>query len=393
MIKREFYLSQIRPFYDSDLIKVITGVRRCGKSVILNAIKDEIAERSDNVIYLNFEELEVSERISSPIDLVEYVKLNRKKSKCYVFLDEIQVLDKWQMALKDLRLRDASIFITGSNSKLLSSEFMTYLSGREVSFRVRPFVYKELLEYSKELGKTVTPLDYLIFGGFPARIEQQGEKETTRYLNELKETIVIKDLLLRHKVKKDVLFRKIVDYVMKSNSRIFSSKSIYDYMRNERFNCSINTIIKYIDYLKQAYLIESIDQYSVKAKRELLYYSKIYLCDVGFNSVLKPDGAYDLEHNLENIVYNELVFMGYELTTCRINEKEIDFRAVKDGKTYYIQVAYMAAHPATYEREFSPFKTIDNNNQKILISLDPIDLSTSVVRHIKFEDFLLLDSL
>ena len=393
MIKREHYLEQIRPFYESDLVKIITGVRRCGKSVILESIRDEISQKTDNIIYLNFEKVDIIEQIPSYISLVRYVDSRRKAGKCYLFLDEIQILDKWQLALKDLRLKDISIFVTGSNSALLSGEFITYLAGREVSFRVRPFVFKEIQEYAAQLGKVVTPSEYLVFGGFPARFEYNSESECMKYLSELKETIVLKDLILHYRIKNEILFRKIVNFVLKNNSRVFSSKSVFDYIRNEQLKCSVNTILKYLKYLEEAYLIDKIEQYSTKAKRDLIYYSKVYLCDVGFNSISRTEGVYDLEHNLENIVYNELKYMGYDVKTYKLNEKEVDFRAVKNGKTYYIQVSYMASNPQTYEREFSAFKSLDNNNQKIIITLDPVDLSTSVIKHIKFEDFLKLKEL
>lgn len=393
MIKREHYLNQIRPFYESDLVKIITGVRRCGKSVILESIRDEISKKTDNIIYLNFEKVDVIEQIPSYISLVKYVNSIRKAGKCYLFLDEIQILDKWQLALKDLRLKDISIFVTGSNSALLSGEFITYLAGREVSFRIRPFVFKEIQKYANQLDKTITSSDYLVFGGFPARFEYDNESEYIKYLSELKETIVLKDLILHYRIKNEVLFRKIVNFVLKNNSRVFSSKSVFDYIKNEHLSCSVNTILKYLKYLEEAYLIDKIDQYSAKAKRDLIYYSKIYLCDVGFNSISRADGVYDLEHNLENIVYNELKYMGYDVKTYKLNDKEIDFRATKDGKVYYIQVSYMASNLQTYEREFSAFKSLDNNNQKIIITLDPVDISTSTIKHVKFDDFLRAEEL
>ncbi|MDE7132396.1 MAG: AAA family ATPase [Lachnospiraceae bacterium] len=171
MIYREHYIKPVREFYESDLIKIITGIRRCGKSVILEHIMQEIRQTTDNIIYLNFEDKRVSANIMDDGTLIEYVESHRKTGKCYLFFDEIQVLKGWQNACKTLRLYDYSLFITGSNSKLLSSEFTKELSGRYVSFRIRPFVYKEILEYVKELGKEVSVTDYLVWGGFPKRFE------------------------------------------------------------------------------------------------------------------------------------------------------------------------------------------------------------------------------
>ena len=170
MIQREHYIEQVRPFYESDLIKIITGIRRCGKSVIMEQIIKEMAEKTDNIIYLNFEDKKVSANLTNADQLISYIEENKKDGKCYLFFDEIQTLDGWQDACKTLRLYNYSLFITGSNSKLLSGEFTKELSGRYVAFRVRPFIYKEIVEYCKELGKEVSVTDYLVWGGFPKRL-------------------------------------------------------------------------------------------------------------------------------------------------------------------------------------------------------------------------------
>ncbi len=381
MIYREHYIKLIREFYDSDLIKIITGVRRCGKSVILGQIKKEIEQKTDNVIYLNFEDKKILANISSSDSLIEYIEKNKKEDKCYIFLDEIQMLDNWQIVCKTLRLYNNSIFITGSNSKLLSKEFARELSGRYVAFRIRPFVYKEILEYTKSLGKECSVIDYLIWGGFPNRFEFKTDEARNRYLNDLDDTIVINDLINRYKIKKDSLFKSLVNYILRSNSRIISAKSIHDYIKGKNENCSINTIIKYLSYLREAYIIEDIKQYSTKTKSELSYYSKIYNVDVCLNSIRCMDNRYDLTHNLENIVYNELSYMGYSLNVFNNNGKKIDFIAIKDNKKYYIQVAYSVADEKAYNREFSAFANMDNLSQKIIITNDEIDYSTSVVKH------------
>ena len=261
MIYREHYISQVREFYDSDLIKIITGIRRSGKSIILEQIKDEIMKKNKNVISLNFEDKRISSNIIDAKSLIEYVEKNRKKGKCYIFLDEIQTLEGWQEACKTLRLDNNSVFITGSNSKLLSKEFTKELSGRYVAFRVRPFVYKEIIKYCKELGKECSITDYLVWGGFPKRFEFNTEEAQIRYLNDLDDTIVINDLMNRYKIKKENLFKSLVNYVLRSNSRIFSAKSIHNYIKEKHENCSINTIMKYLDYLEEAYIIETVKQY------------------------------------------------------------------------------------------------------------------------------------
>lgn len=393
MLKREHYLSKIRGFYGSDLIKVITGVRRCGKSVVLEEIKNELSQESKNIIYLNFEHAKDLAATPNSMSLINYVEKNRKRGKCYVLLDEVQNVENWPEAVRTLRLENNSVFITGSNSKLLSREFLNELSGRFVSFQIRPFVYQEIVDYAKQLRRKTSVLDYLIWGGFPKRFEFKTEEEMKSYLYDLEATIVVHDVISRYKIRNEALFKRLVNFVLKSNARIFSAKSVYDYIKNEQISCSINTIIKYIEYLKEAFVIEEIPLYSSKAKRELIYYGKLYNIDVCFNSLRADNARYDLEHNLENIVYNELIYRGYKVKLFNINGHEIDFHCVKGGKTFYVQVAYSVINEKTYEREMKPFSMLDNAHQKILITTDDIDYSTSTVRHIKLKDFLLLDEL
>lgn len=389
MIIREKYLSLIRGFYESDLVKVITGVRRCGKSVILESIMNEIKEQTDNIIYLNFEKTSDFIKASNYSKIIEYVNTNRKDGKCYCFFDEIQEIENWQIAIKDLRLENCSIFITGSNSKLLSSEFITLLSGRFVSFRIRPFVYKEI----QKLSPNTTVTDYLIWGGFPGRFVFKSEQDTRIYLNDIENTIVINDLIKRYKIKNETAFKKIVYFILSSNARIFSIRSIHKTLKSDFPNIALTTVARFIEYVKNAYIIDEIAQFSTKTKRELRYYGKIYNCDVAFNSLRALNNRYDLDHNLENIVYNELLYMGYELKVFDNKGKEIDFLATRGGKTYLVQVAYSVVDEKAYNREFSAFSNIDNTNQKILITNDDIDFSTSTVRHLKLKDFLLKEDL
>ena len=391
MIKRERYIAPIRDFYESDLIKIITGVRRCGKSVILSQIRDEIAEKTDNIIYLNFEDKFETGGIDSCQKLLDYVYSKRKGSKLYLFFDEIQELDGWQTACKTLRLHNASVFITGSNSKLLSGEFTKELSGRFVSFRIRPFVYRELSEYAVELGKEVPVSDYLVWGGFPGRLEQMTENAQRQYLTDLNATIVINDLIQRYHIKKAELFTAIVNFILRSNARIISSSSVHTYIKQNHSDCSINTVISYLGYLEEAYIIESIGQYSTKVKRELAFFKKVYNCDVSLNSLRSPDNRFDLTHNLENIVYNELLYQSFTLSVFDNGGKEIDFLATKGNKKYYIQVAYSVADEKAYKREFGAFEGLSQLDRKIIITNDDVDFSTSNVEHISLKKFLTED--
>ena len=393
MITREHYLKQIRPFYDNDLIKIITGIRRCGKSVILKQVQDELKIEGKNCLFLDFELKPIRNMIPDADALIGYVSERLGVEKLYLFLDEIQNVTDWNEACRTLRLYNCSVFISGSNSKLLSKEFTKELSGRYISFRVRPFIYKEALEYAEQCGKLYNITDYLVWGGFPASIAQDNIDAKKRYLNDLNDTIVYNDLENRYKIRKKEVFERIVDYILISNARIFSAKSITDYMKGKNISVSVPTVIKYLEYLKEAYVITDVALYSPKAKAKLNYYYKLFDEDVSLNSIRVTGTRFDLTHNLENIVFNELLFMGYDVSVYDNKGKEIDFRAEKNGKTFLVQVAYSVAEEKAYNREFAAFANLDNTMKKILISNDDIDYSTSTVYHYKLKDFLIMNEL
>ena len=393
MIIREHYISQIRPFYESDLIKIITGIRRCGKSVILRQVMKEMEDMGKRCLFLDFDLRPTRKEIPDVDALISYVKERLKDDKLYVFLDEIQNIPLWNEAVRTLRLYNASIFITGSNSKLLSKEFTKELSGRYVSFRIKPFVYREAKEYADQIGREFTISDYLVWGGFPAAIGQPDIESLKRYLNDLNSTIIYNDLENRYGIRKRDIFERIVDFILISNARIFSAKSIADFMKSQNVSISVPTIIKYLGYLKEAYVIEEVSLYSPKAKSKLNYYCKLYDEDVSMNSIRISGNRYDLTHNMENIVLNELIFMGYEISVYSHRNREIDFRAVRDGKVYLVQVAYSVAEDKAYDREFSAFSDIDNTMKKIIITNDDVDYSTSTVFHYRLRDFLEMDEL
>ena len=305
----------------------------------------------------------------------------------------MQLVKDWNIACRSLRLENLSLFITGSNSKLLSKEFTKELSGRYVSFGVRPFVYKEIAEYATQLGKSYPISGYLVYGGFPKVIELPDKESVTQYLNDLNQTIIINDIMNRYRIKKTELFKRLVNYVLISNSRIFSANSVQHYLASEKLNCSINTVMKYLSYLEEAYVIRKVPQYSTRAKRELAFFAKIYDEDVSFNTIRQHKGRFDLTHNLENVIYNELIYMGYEVSVFTKGTQEIDFLAVDGGKEYLIQVAYSIAEDSTYNREFALFKTLDQSRKKIIITNDDINYSTSTVEHISLSRFLSMTSL
>ena len=392
MISREHYLQQIRPFDESKLVKIVTGIRLCGKSVIMDQIETELRQSGKKTLMLNFEDRSVSALITTVDELIDYISQYLGKEKLYVFLDEVQMIEQWNVACRTLRLKNVSLFITGSNSKLLSKEFTKELSGRYVAFRVRPFVFLEIQEYVKELQHDYSISDYLVFGGFPQAIEFPTKQARLRYLNDLDDTIVINDILNRYKIRKDNLFRRLVNYIMISNARIFSANSVQKFLKGQGFECSLNTILKYLSYLEEAYVISPIRQYSTKAKRELKYYQKLYVEDVSFNSIRQTDGHWDITHNLENIVYNELLYRGFNLFVFREGRQEVDFLAEKNNRQYLIQVAYSIAEESTYRREFALFNKLDQTREKIIITNDDFDFSTSTVRHINLKEFLINES-
>lgn len=394
MIIRNHYIDQIRPFFESDLIKVITGIRRCGKSVIMSQIADEFRSAGKPVLFINFESIEFSSSIPDAPALVAFVKERLSETeKLYVFLDEVQLVKDWNIACRSLRLENLSLFITGSNSKLLSKEFTKELSGRYVSFGVRPFVYKEIAEYAAQLGKSYPISDYLVYGGFPKVVELPDKESVTQYLNDLNQTIIINDIMNRYRIKKTELFKRLVNYVLISNSRIFSANSVQHYLASEKLNCSINTVMKYLSYLEEAYVIRKVPQYSTRAKRELAFFAKIYDEDVSFNTIRQHKGRFDITHNLENVIFNELIYMGYDVSVFTKGTQEIDFLAVDGGKEYLIQVAYSIAEDSTYNREFALFNTLDQSRKKIIITNDEINYSTSTVEHISLSRFLSMTSL
>ena len=393
MILREHYMTQIRSFYESDLIKIITGIRRCGKSVILRQVMNELEVSGKKCLFLDFDLRPVRAKIPDSDALIAYVNDYLGDDKLYIFLDEVQNVEGWNEAARTLRLYNTSVFITGSNSKLLSREFTKELSGRYISFRIRPFVYREAKEYAGQLGRSFEIIDYLVWGGFPAALEQQSQESMKHYLNDLNSTIIYNDLENRYNIRKKDVFERIVDYILVSNARIFSAKSIADYMKGQNVSVSVPTVIKYLGYLKEAYVIEDIPLYSPKAKAKLNYYYKLYNEDVSLNSIRVSGNRYDLTHNLENIVLNELIYLGCEVTVDNNKGREIDFRAVRDGKLYLIQVAYSVIEENAYDREFSAFAGIDNTVKKIIITNDEIDYSTSTVYHYKLRDFLRMDEL
>ena len=404
MIKREKYLKKIRPFYDKDLIKVITGIRRSGKSVILTQIMDELKDKGikdEQIIYVNFEYIDYID-ITNAKALNNYIENKLiTKNKYYLFFDEIQNVTEWEKVINSFKAKykdNVSIFITGSNSDLLSGELATHIAGRYVSFKVYPFTFKEVCELKNinendkyELEREFN--DFIIWGGMPQRFSLDDEMQVKTYLSDIYNSIVIKDILERFKIKDLDLFNKILTYIVTTPSQTFSAESLSNYLLKDNIQVSKATIYNYLEYMCRSLLINKADRYDVRGKRILSGKYKYYLTDLGLGQIVNNERKKQMGAYLENIVYNELIYMGYEVNVFNNNNKEIDFVAFKDNKKYYIQVAYSVAEDKAYEREFSAFNSLDNNSKKILITNDEIDYSTSIIEHIKLKDFLLLENL
>ncbi len=399
MIKREKYLKRIRPFYEQDLIKVITGIRRCGKSVILNQIMDELRQsgvKDEQIIYINFEftyyiDINDAKKFN---DFIEKKLIN--KNKYYVFFDEIQNVDRWEKVVNSLKAKyneNISIFITGSNSDLLSGELATHIAGRYVSFKIYPFTFDEVCELKDikdkdkyELERTFD--DYIIWGGMPQRFLMNDELQIKTYLSDVYNSIVVKDIIERFKIKDLDLFNKILTFIMTTPSQTFSADSLTKYLLNENIDVSKMTVYNYLEYMCRALLINKADRFDVRGKRILNGKYKYYLTDLGFTNILNDGKKKQISTYLENIVYNELVARGYNVNIGTLENGEIDFIATRFEEKEYYQVTFHLSDDII-EREFGVYKNIQDNYPKYVISCDTFDFSQNGIIHKNIIDFLL----
>lgn len=398
ILKRTEYVDKVRPFFDSDIIKVITGIRRSGKSRILDMIIDEIKKNGvdeSHIIKINFDDMEYDFLINAK-SLDTYIKDQIKdKKKYYIFLDEIQNVEEFEKAIESLfTSKNVSIFITGSNSKLLSGELATLLTGRTVEFEVKPFTFFEYSEYNKinnlDFDEDEKFNDYLKWGGFPLRFDYETDDSKSTYLNNLYNSIIEKDILGRYEIRNKNLFKRIANYLMINPGKLLSIENIVNYIGvNEKDNVSKRTIYNYIDYLSTAYLTHPIKKYNIKGKNELKNVDKYYIIDTGFSYIKTNKINFDDTFLLENIIYNELKYQGYAVFVGKTYKSEVDFVAIKNQKKYFIQVTYLLATEETINREFGAFKPITDASPKIVMSLDKIDFSRDGIRHMNILKFLL----
>ena len=397
MIIREIYLSKIRPFYDQDLIKVIMGIRRCGKSVLLLQIIDELKEKGieeKQIIYINFENEDYS-FIKNDIDLHNYIKEKiTNKEKYYLFFDEIQNVKKWEKAINSFKAsKNVSIFITGSNSDLLSGELATHLAGRYVSFKIYPLTFSEVCELKniKEKEDIEEAFDdYITWGGMPQRFMLTDEIQTKTYLSDVYDSIVVKDIITRFGIKDLDLFNRIIEYIVTTPSQNFSAESLSNYFANkDNREVSKVTLYNYLEYMTKAMLINKADRYDIRGKRILNGKYKYYLTDLGLGQVKNIGKRQQLGAYLENVVYNELISRGYDVKIGNLEKAEIDFIATRFKEKIYIQVAYILADDTVIDREFGAYKGIEDNYPKYVLTMDKHDLSQEGIIHKNVIDWLL----
>ncbi len=398
MIKREIYLTKIREFYHLDLIKVLTGIRRCGKSTLLKQIIEEIKEsgvKEDHIIYINFEDISFSS-IRSYLDLNTYVKEKIvDEEKYYLFFDEVQMVLDWEKAINSFRATlNVSVFVTGSNSKLLSGELATLLSGRYVTFKIAPFSFKEVVllkEISDRRDIEDAFDDYLLWGGLPQRFEMKTLDGTKTYLRDVFDAIVLKDIVKRHNIKNINLFGRVVEFLVTNPSQVFSTSNMVLVFEKEGIPVSTKTIYQCLDYAEEAYLMQKISSYDIRRKRILARKDKYYLTDLGLGQILNVNKKAQFGAYLENIVYNELVARGYNVSIGNNNGREIDFIAVRHNELEYYQVCFTLAEESTKEREFGAYENIQDNYPKYIISMDKLDYSWKGIIHKNIIDWLLED--
>ena len=393
---RETYLEQIRPYYDSDIIKVITGVRRAGKSMLLDTIKDELLENGiaeDRIIYLNLEDMDFDYIVNASDLNIEIKSRISNDVKYYVFLDEVQHVENFEKALASFRATlNVSLFVTGSNSTLLSGELSTLLTGRTVEFEILPFSFYEMKQYY-ELNKMEWSeelfTNYLKWGGFPLRFDYKDDEAIQRYLTNLYKGIVNRDIVGKSKSADKNSFMDISLYILANAGKELSIENIISaYKKNDK-EISKRTVYNYLERMKKAYLIHGVGRYNITGKSALGNREKQYAVDMGFRTINTNTINYEDTFFLENIIYNELLTRGYTVFVGKTYKGEIDFVAIKDGKKCFIQVSYLLASKETIQREFGAYKNITDASPKYVMSLDKIDLSHDGIVHLNIIDFLL----
>ncbi len=397
MIKREMYLKKIRASYDSELIKVIIGVRRSGKSVLMTQIIEELKQKGikkDHIIYMNFEDYDYMD-YTEPKEFNKYIKSKIKdKEKYYLLFDEIQNVKEFEKVINSFRATlNVSIFITGSNSKLLSGELATHLTGRYISIRILPFTFKEYLELKKDKKEEIdidkSFIEYLEWGCMPQIFNTNNIEERKLYLRDLYNSTILKDIVERNKIKDINLLNRVVQFIMENIGGIISSNSITSYLKNEKIQTTPDTILNYVEYMTNSLIVSKVNRYDIRGKNVMSTLEKYYLADLGVLQLKKSPIEKKVGGRLENIVYNELIARGYEVYIGKTDRGEIDFVVDNFGERKYIQVADYLSSDEVIKREFAAYKAVDDNYPKYVISMDKIDYSQNGIIHKNIIDWLL----
>lgn len=392
-IIREKYISKIKPFINKPVLKILTGMRRVGKSSLLHIIKDEILKdvADENKIYINFEATNLLS-INNVNSLLEYLKplLEDVKGKVYFFFDEIQVIDGWEEVISDLKHnRDYDIFLTSSNKKLISN-----LSEKYVEFEIQPFTFSEFKKAfeNMELSKENLFYKFIQLGGLPfLKYFDLDETPSFEYLNDIYNTVLVKDVLQYNNIRDVDLFNHIFSYVLTNIGQSFSASGIKTYLKNKNKNISVDTILNYLEYCNIAFLIKKVPRYDITSKKTLKVDEKYYLTDHGFRQATGFPITQDIKRILENIVYIELLSRGYEVKVGKVKDKEINFIAKKEKSLSYYQISYKIRDEKTRERIFETYNSITDNFPKYVLSMDHSNFSQDGVIHKNIIDFLLED--
>lgn len=402
MIKRESYMARIRPFIDGDLIKVLTGIRRSGKSVMLELIKNELRARGvteEQLVAFNFEDMRNAQLCTAEALHDELVRRAASiKGKIYFFFDEIQEVERWERCVNSLRVEmDCDIYITGSNAKLLSGELATYLAGRYVEFIIYPFSFSEFLALYHSVepdADTRTCFDrYLTFGGMPYLANLRFDETACRqYLRDLFNSVELKDIVKRNNVRDVDMLERIIAYVTANIGTTFSSTAISKYLKNEGRRVSPETVLNYLKACSDAFLFYQVRRQDLQGKKILTVNEKYYVADHGIREAVVGGNMRDINLVLENIVFMEALRRGYSVTVGKVGEREIDFVCERHGEKCYIQVAYLLAAEETVQREFGVYEHVQDNFPKYVVSLDEFDMSRNGVRHYNIRDFLLAEN-
>ena len=398
-IKREGVIKKIRHFYDSQYIKVITGIRRCGKSVVMKQIAEEIKQSGvddEHIIYLDLEG-KSGEGITTRAALEKKLdSLTTKPGKYYIFIDEIQHVKKFEEAIASIRVSyDCSLFVTGSNSKLLKGKLQDRLTGRAKEFPMGPFTYAEATEFKKANNIPLTEgdfEDYLTWGGMPQRYEEEDEEGLVNYFQGLYHSILTKDVFSTHKKLNRAEFEKVAGYAMENSGRPFSALSVaralYPGETEEVLQTKAKNIANYESYLEECYLLSECPPYYISGKQFLTGEKKVYCVDQGLRNSFSNALDTDPSFGLENVICQELKSRGYLVKRGKLRNGEIDFVVIKGKKKAFLQVSYYLASEKTMEREYGAFSSIKDASPKYVLSLDRLDSSRNGITHLYIPDFL-----